>query len=364
MMVTSPYYRLLRACLGEIVFPYDQVVFRRRDFSWQQKVNFLLGRLEARLHRGKPYSYPLGLQLEPTINCQLSCPYCPRTLTQKDRGDTDMSWEQYVRLMEEVGPYLIAIAFWQWGEPLQHPHISDMIRLAHSYGIITIMSTNGQKNMDGFDMDDLLTSGLDLLIVSMDGFRQTTYADFRSGGDVEKVKDFVQTFSQRKASLALKTPLINVRMIASSANESECDQVCQFAREAGADAFSVKSISLYYDADPLNPILPENRDLRSYQYQGQQESQAYQALPNLCRKPWSWPCLRYDGTLLMCECDHYMQHSLGNVFKEQSFQSVWQGEKAREIRKHFTSGGNIDLEFCQRCRYKLGDAIRRFDMLK
>lgn len=357
MQKKSYVYRLARLLGGELVLPYDRLVFSRRSVPVKKLANRLLCRVEGGLKAGRPLSYPLALQLEPTIVCQLDCPYCPRVKATAGMKHGHMEWSNYTRLLEEVGHYLGAIAFWQWGEPLLHPRIADMIKLAHSYGIITFMSTNAQFEPGDVDVPALVASGLDMLIISMDGTRQETYEKFRAGGQIERLKRFARAVIEEKKRVHNKDLVINIRIVATSENEAEIEEVRQFAQEAGADIFSVKSVSLYYDDSPDDPRLPVDINLRSYQYRGREEAQRYRRLRNKCRKPWSWPTLRYDGTLLFCECDHRMEARLGNVFQS-SFKEVWQGETAQNLRKHFHRNGQIDFEFCQRCRYKIDDAIR------
>lgn len=347
-------------------FYYDRMYFPRSNLSASQVSNFLLSRFEALIRIKRPLSYPIGLQLEPTIRCQLSCPFCPRqriikSLEATDNGAGFMEWEKYVRLMSELGPHLLAVALWQWGEPLLHPRLADMIGLAHEYGIFTIVSTNGQVDPGSFDVKSLVRSGLDMIIVSMDGYSQNVYEAFRSGGSAENVRRFVRTMVKAKKDLKSSGPLVNVRTIAARESEKEIGKVRDFARDAGADVFTIKSISLYYDPDPENADLPKNTNYRSFQYQSKEKAEEYRRIPNLCLKPWSWPTLRYDGTLLACECDHDMNHIMGNVFTAGSFKNVWRSAKAQEIRRHFPSSGRTDLDFCLRCRYKLDDAIREVD---
>ncbi len=356
--------RISNMLLGKKVeYLYDGIVFSAKP-TIKRVTNYLLSRIEHKLRINKPYSYPVGLQLEPTTNCQLSCPLCPRQKDVRLNGPRDMEWDNYEKLMSEIGPYLTHIAFWQWGEPLLHPKISRMIKLAHDYGIITAISTNAQTDLSENDISKLIKSGLDMIIISMDGVSEKTYKKFRNGGNVEKVKNFTKKIAKAKKDLHSKTPLVNVRCIATRHNEGEIEKVKNFATNAGADIFSIKGVSLYHDASPENPDLPENKAYRTYQYRGKHEAEQYRKMPNYCCKPWAYPTLRNNGNLLMCECDHHMEQLVGNVFKESSFRKVWQNKKAQEIRRKFSRSGKIDLSFCRRCRYKIDDAMREVENLK
>jgi MoaA/NifB/PqqE/SkfB family radical SAM enzyme len=337
---------------------YDDIRFSRKHLSFTQVKNYFISRIHSRLKILLPGSYPIGLQLEPTVRCQLSCPLCPRTRMPPCPEGEDMLYENYTRLMDEIGQYVLVIAFWQWGEPLLHPRISDMVALAHERNILAIISTNGQVSPDEFDIRRLFDAGLDMLIISLDGIGQEPYNSFRQGGEVSRTMHFAQTACRIKRESKRTTPLINIRTIATSRTESEIDNVREFARTIGADVFSVKAVSLYYDADPDNPILPKNRRYRSFQYQGKEEAEEYRKMLPACNKPWSWPTLLHDGTLLICECDHPSGQSLGKVFAA-GFKDVWAGSRSAQVRKHFP-----DLEFCRRCRYKLDDAFREVTFLQ
>ena len=355
-------YRYRRFLMGERVLLYDNLFFRRK-LTLRRAANSLLAALEARMRIRRPHSYPIALQLEPTIHCQLDCPYCPRMKAMPGMELGHMKWNDYERLLAEVGPHITAIAFWQWGEPLLHPRIADMVALANRYGLITFMSTNAQAVCSETDFNNLVSSGLDMMIVSMDGATQEVYEKFRVGGELAQLKRFVDGLVQAKQKLAVTNPIINIRVVATSENEGDIEAVRDYARSAGADVFCVKSVSLYHDDDVDHPSLPRDRQHRSFQYRDSAAKEQYRCIPNYCRKPWAWPMLRYDGTLLFCECDHTMTANLGNVFVADSFRTVWQGPVAQNFRDKYHSNGTIDLEFCQRCRYKLDDAIRRVEHL-
>jgi MoaA/NifB/PqqE/SkfB family radical SAM enzyme len=355
--------RLLAA--GRLDFTFDRLVFPRGNLGARQAANFLLSRLEARQRVLRPWSYPIALQLEPTVRCQLSCPLCPRERVNGSLGDGLMPFEAYARLLAEVGPRLLAIAFWQWGEPLLHPQLPEMVALAKRHGILTLLATNGQTDPDEARLGELCDAGLDLLIVALDGVTEEVYRGFRQGGSAAATRRFLaEAVRRRDARPGADRPLLNARIIATRASEPEIGAARDFARDAGVDLFSIKSVSLYDSDDPDHAALPAARDLRSFQYQGGREAAGYAALPNHCLKPWSWPTLRHDGELLLCECDHALAHPLGNVFESVSFRAVWRGGRARELRRAFPENGKVELEFCRRCRYKLDDAIRETVALK
>jgi len=358
MTISSKLARLTTLLVNRrLEFESDGLKFPCEGLTHRQVFNYLLSGVEARRRVRKPWSYPIALQLEPTFACHLSCPLCPRQIVDPGADGLEMAWENYERVMKEVGPYLLAIAFWRWGEPLLYRRIVDMVCLAGRYNILTLLSTNGQVDPESVDLKSLFQAGLGHLIISMDGATQESQEHFRRGSSLDAVKRFARAAVEAKRSLGISNPIINIRAIAVRKNESEIEDICAFARDIGADYFTAKNVSLYYDSDPSHPELPLNLALRSFQYRDEETAGAYQRIPNLCRKPWTWPTLCHDGTLLVCECDHQHERVLGNIFRDCSFRSVWQSRASQQLRAHFPASGKADAPFCQRCRYKLNDAM-------
>ena len=140
-------------------FKSDGVVFRRQNLTRTQIFNLLLAHLEARLRVRRPLCYPVGIQLEPALSCQLDCPLCPRQRVNPGGASGLMPWENYEKLIKEMGPYLLAIAFWRFGEPLLNRRLTDMVAMAHQYNILTLVSTNGQFHPDRVDLRGCLKPG-------------------------------------------------------------------------------------------------------------------------------------------------------------------------------------------------------------
>jgi len=80
--------------------------------------------------------------VEPTNRCNLSCTTCIRNSWEE--SFEDIAWPVYQALIDGLAdfPEVNTIAFAGFGEPLLHPRFPDMIRLAHSKGLRTEMTSN------------------------------------------------------------------------------------------------------------------------------------------------------------------------------------------------------------------------------
>lgn len=73
------------------------------------------------------------------------------------------------------------VILWSWGEPLLNPEIYRMIKYCEERNILSVTSTNLNK-FSRENARDLVESGLDALIIALDGIAEETYSKYRIGG--------------------------------------------------------------------------------------------------------------------------------------------------------------------------------------
>ena len=96
----------------------------------------------------------LALQIEPVSACNLNCPICLRTQTES--SDAFLSVQDFQKIVNSGRFDFVSLH--GWGEPLLHPELTEMIRLAHEQGIITQLTTNATLLKDW--QEQLLASPL------------------------------------------------------------------------------------------------------------------------------------------------------------------------------------------------------------
>lgn len=106
------------------------------------------------------------LYIEPTSACNLQCPMCFRH-TWFDEQICDMPYEVYEQVMEGLPLSVETIFFGGMGEPLHHPRLTDMMKVAKEKGLRVEVLTNGSLLTDKM-AKTLLSLDLDRLWVSMD----------------------------------------------------------------------------------------------------------------------------------------------------------------------------------------------------
>ncbi|MFN8887078.1 MAG: radical SAM protein, partial [Cyclobacteriaceae bacterium] len=131
---------------------------------------------------GKPThaGMPISISIEPTTSCNLRCPECPSGLRSFTRPTGMLKPELYQSVINQLAPSLSYLIFYFQGEPYLHPSLVDMIRYAADKGIYTATSTNAHYLNDEA-AKKTVESGLDRLIISIDGTSQETYTSYRVG---------------------------------------------------------------------------------------------------------------------------------------------------------------------------------------
>ena len=104
-----------------------------------------------------------------------------------------MEFDTFRKFIDEVGDYLFLILLWDWGEPLLNPRLFDMVAYAKAKGIKLVTSTNAHLLTDRDMCRRLIESGLDTVIVAVDGLSQETYSTYRRGGDLSVVFKGIRT---------------------------------------------------------------------------------------------------------------------------------------------------------------------------
>lgn len=304
--------------------------------------SFYLSRLT-----GKPvqWGYPVSISFEPTTSCNLRCPECPSGLRAFTRP-TGMLENQFFRqTIDEMHRELLYLIFYFQGEPYLNPAFLDMVKYAASKKIYTATSTNAHYLTDDHARKTV-ESGLDRLIISIDGTTQEVYQQYRVGGRLDKVIAGAKNIVKWKKTLNSSKPFVVFQFLVVKPNEHQIEDVKQLAKEVGVDDVWFKTAQIYdYEKDP-NQLIPTIDKYSRYKKKGD-SYEPKNKLANHCWKLWHANVITWDGLVVPCCFDKDAQHQLGNL-KEMSFRETWNNEQYKMFRKQLmNSRKNIDI--CSNC---------------
>ncbi|MBD0402694.1 radical SAM/SPASM domain-containing protein [Flammeovirga sp. EKP202] len=307
-------------------------------------ITFYLSKwLKKPLHRGNPIS----LSIEPTTSCNLRCPECPSGLRSFTRPTGMLSVSMFEKLMEELKDTLIYLTFYFQGEPFLHPKFLKMVKVAHQSGIYTSTSTNAHYFSDKV-AKETVESGLDQLIISLDGTSQEVYEQYRIGGDLNKVLEGTKKVIEWKKKLKSSTPRIVFQFLVVKPNEHQIEEAKQLADELGVDKIVFKTAQIY-NYENGSPLIPSIQKYSRYKKNGDGTFSFKGSLERSCWRMWHSAVLTWDGKVAPCCFDKDAEHVLGSLKNDYiRFLDIWNAPSYTNFRKQLLNGReNIDI--CKNC---------------
>ena len=305
--------------------------------------SFYISRL---LKRPVQWGLPMSISFEPTTSCNLRCPECPSGLREFTRPTGMLKQDFFQKTIDDIYKDILYLIFYFQGEPYLNKNFLDMVKYASSKGIYTATSTNAHYLTDEV-AKKTVESGLDRLIISIDGTTQEVYQQYRVGGNVEKVIAGAKNIVKWKRALNSKTPFVFFQFLVVKPNEHQIEEIKKLADEVGVDEVRYKTAQVYdYTNDPNN-LIPVNEKFSRYKKNKQGKHEAKNKLANHCWKLWQANVITWDGMVVPCCFDKDAKHRLGDL-KNESFKEIWQNNKYKKFRKDLMTGRkNIDI--CANC---------------
>jgi len=312
--------------------------------SFKKIINFFVLHLSFRLSLKHPYAHPFFVSIEPTTACNLRCPQCPSGLKKFTRPTGNLQENTLNQILRELKPYLLQVQFYFQGEPFIHPRLPEFIRKVHDAKIYTSVSTNAHF-INEEKAKEIVHSGLDELIISLDGMTQETYSTYRLGGEINRVFTFIETLNKAKKECHSRTPYIHLQFIVFRHNEAEIPMFIDFTRRCGADAWSLKGAQVY-DMEDAGRWLPLESRLSRYEKKNG-TWMIRNDFKNECRRMWTGCVFTWDGTVVPCCFDKDATYSMGNII-QQSWKDIWNGNPYKEFRNRLRRNRK-SIDICQNC---------------
>jgi radical SAM protein with 4Fe4S-binding SPASM domain len=313
---------------------------------------------------------PEHLQLEVTSACNLRCTMClVRYRPPVNKLAGAMRPELFRRLVDEVPVKRLTLQ--GLGEPLLSPYLPEMIATAVGRGIRVGFNSNATL-LHRRRAQELVSSGVDWLHVSLDGARPEVFEAIRDGARFGTVVGNLAGLAEEKRRVGSTTPWIRVVFVAMRDNVAELPDLVRLLGRIGVDELRVQNLShSFADTDPAGGY-EEIRAFTERQalWTGADLDLATAAfaearrvagdagvrlrLPGLtdagggnCTWPWDAAYVTSAGIVQPC-CmvmgdDRVALGDLGTA----GFAEIWHGEPYREFRRRLNSAE--PPEVCRGC---------------
>lgn len=300
----------------------------------------------------KKFRLPHSISFEVISTCILDCEFCilKDLKSWKYRRKTIMSLDEFKKIIDDIAWFTTFIDF-SGGEPLLNKEIFDMCHYARQKNIYTMISSNIQLLSRDNNLEKLLQSPPDEIIIAYDGLEKEVYETIRKKGNfellVKNIEDLVRLKKERNAQF----PLLTMQMVLTKKNRHMKQDFWKAAQDFGVDKAMIKPIGLWPEADPqydkkmtLEYIVPRNEESIS-------RHDIVEGEPVFIRWPGQCPCanLSYIGSggeVLPCYYIVTKIPFMGNALDKGFFQ-VWNSKKYREYRDKMRNSWANPL--CHRC---------------
>jgi radical SAM protein with 4Fe4S-binding SPASM domain len=310
----------------------------------------ILGRLlrTPDLQLKSPVGWPIKAMIEVVRVCNLRCPICPvgnGTATEYP----NMPPAKFEQIVAALAPTVFQLELYNYGEPLLHRKIGEIIGIAKRYGIEYVQLTTNGTVMSGRSANAMVTQGLDLIRFSIDGATQETYEKYRVGGSLAKIWRNIGRVAEARRQFGSETPVIEAQFVINRYNEHETGLFRRLARGAGADRVRFKTFNALMSgaefAEEGREFLPvDTRHSRYANYEGFQHRQDFKQAD--CEFPWETVVVNGDGQVVPCCYDYNSRHRLGS-FPSRGRQ--WWHTDARRAFRDTLRRDPMKIDICAVC---------------
>ena len=204
--------------------------------------NLILNERERLSHAIETTALPVTGQIDPAFGCNLHCPLCQSQMIRaQGYRMANLKLDRLGGILDRYGPTLVRIWLSLWGEPLLNPQLAAAVQRCKAYDIWVMISSNMSVPLSAARVTALVESGIDTIMLSIDGATQPTYARYRVGGDLGLALDNARRLLVERARQGRSTPYLYWRYLEFPWNGHEIAAARRLAAEIGVDEFRVET---------------------------------------------------------------------------------------------------------------------------
>ena len=287
----------------------------------------------------KIFDFPLHINFELIEGCNLKCEYCVCSVPLKKDRDI-ISFDKYKDIIDEgVRNNLQSIELNGINEPLLQKDIIKYIQYAHDSGILVISLHTNATLLNENIADQLIKSGLTLLIFSLDAVKKTTYEDIRKGARYKNTISNIKKFLEIKNKIGSEFPLTKVSFVMNKVNQKEFSEFYDFWKD---------KVDFISSSDFCNPFIDDYDNYMKVENKYRLKSSGCV----ICREPFQRIFISSNGDICPC-CSFFGKDlKIGNIYQN-SISEVWNNKKMTIVREFLNNKGDNLLDACRKCRLSL-----------
>ena len=277
-------------------------------------------------------NFPLMLNIEPTLACNLKCSFCPSHSEElkhlQSRAIGYMDFDLYKKIIDECSEYknLLVLNMHKDGESSLHPKFAQMIKYAKEKEVAKIIHFNTNCLMSKEKVDAILEADIDDITLSLDATNAQVYKALKGVDRFSEVIQIAKYFYEKRDKLKSKT-FIRVKMIVSEQTYKYKDEFFSFWKDI-ADEVQFQNIHNF--AGALENI--SNKHIDRY----------------ACVFPFYSFAINWNGKVTLCHRDYNEDDIMGDVVNN-SIYEIYNNQKYKLYRLKLLNNNLDALPMCKEC---------------
>jgi MoaA/NifB/PqqE/SkfB family radical SAM enzyme len=271
--------------------------------------------------------FPKNVQIDVNNFCNLHCPICANSARRAGNKikPENMSLENFKIIVSKLN-FPAHFTFGNKSEPMLNPRLFEMIKhlRAKNKGAYTQILTNFTL-LENFSASEVVNSGVNQILVGLDGINPEMYAKYRVGGDFNTVIKNIKDVQEYKKKINSALPEMEIVFVVFKHNENYLEEAKKMAQGLGCKIqFRRTDIQQGFEH-----WAPESKT-----FEDDKTAPVWiSPVASPCAEPWLKMNIYSDGEV--CTCCSEQQISAGNIFK-QSFDEIWNGSLYKNTRAFLT----------------------------
>lgn len=275
-------------------------------------------------------SCPQRLGIEITNHCNLACIMCPRGIMQREVGF--MSGDLFRKIIDEAAQIGVEkITLHGLGEPLLHSELFDFIKYCKDAGIPFVLFSTNCSFLDEEKAYKVLNSGLDEIVLSLDGVTPETYEAVRRKGDFHKVVNNITRFLEIRKELQSVQPKVTLQMIKLYETLDEIEEYRKLWIDK-VDELNIKNFDTFAGQMNNGPVIEYDKEHPA----------------RLCKTFVRNMLILQDGRVSLCTRDTNGVMIMGNLEKD-TIKNIWNNNRFNAVRCKQRAGEYDNLPLCKGC---------------
>jgi len=265
---------------------------------------------------------PERIQIEISNRCNLKCPLCPKGRNEVVRNNLDIDVDFFRTVLDELKDDNPRLQLWNYGEPLMHKNILQIVDLIKNDFSDCSISTNGTV-MNNILAKAIVNSGITEIIFAIDGISLESYGKYRVGGSFNTVLNNLQIISEQKKKHESDIK-ITVQYIIFKHNFDDIPKLGDFFYPMGVDNIKTKSAMLMLEGT-RSELIDMAKDYLYLDYSGERyeitddefviKGQSLDKCPAIMNSF----IITTDETILPCCWDYKGEYPILDIFHWKQF---------------------------------------------